>query len=174
MDVLLDAAAFVPTSGLDLSVVKPEFVAISFYNMFGYPTGIGALLIRKAVSQKLKRPWFSGGTVNFASVQGNGYYLAPNEAAFEDGKVNYLNIPAIKTGLQDLEKVGIKTIGKRVHCLTSWLLDNLLSLQHSNGKPMIAMAVRDSGIMWLSIPNSYWVANSIIDFCLSDRWATGQ
>ncbi|MGD2015917.1 MAG: aminotransferase class V-fold PLP-dependent enzyme [Desulfobacterales bacterium] len=137
MDVLLDAAAYVPTSGLDLSVVKPEFIAISFYKMFGYPTGIGALLVRKAVFQKMKRPWFAGGTVNFASVQGNGHYLAPNEAAFEDGTVNYLNIPAIQTGLQHLEKVGIKIIGKRVQCLTSWLLDNLLSLQHSNGKPMV-------------------------------------
>ena len=137
LDVLLDAAAYVPTSGLDLSVVKPEFVAISFYKMFGYPTGIGALLIRKAIFQKMERPWFAGGTVNFASVQGNGHYLAPNEAAFEDGTVNYLNIPAIKTGLQQLEKVGINTVGERVHCITGWLLENLLSLQHSNGKPMV-------------------------------------
>jgi selenocysteine lyase/cysteine desulfurase len=137
MDVLLDAAAYVPTSRLDLGVVKPEFVALSFYKMFGYPTGIGALLIRRSVFQKMKRPWFAGGTVNFASVQGNGHYLAPNEAAFEDGTVNYLNIPAIKSGLQYLEKVGIKTIAMRVHCFTGWLLDNLLSLQHSNGKPMV-------------------------------------
>jgi selenocysteine lyase/cysteine desulfurase len=137
LDVLLDAAAYVPTNRLDLGVVKPEFVAISFYKMFGYPTGIGALLIRRAVLQKMRRPWFAGGTVNFASVQGSGHYLAPNEAAFEDGTINYLDIPAIKTGLKHLEKVGIKTIGKRVHCITSWLLDNLLSLQHSNGKPMV-------------------------------------
>ncbi|HHG85970.1 MAG TPA: aminotransferase class V-fold PLP-dependent enzyme, partial [Bacteroidetes bacterium] len=46
-DVLLDAAAYVPTSGLDLSVLKPDFVSISFYKIFGYPTGIGCLLIRK-------------------------------------------------------------------------------------------------------------------------------
>ena len=137
LDVLLDAAAYVPTNRLDLGGVKPEFVAISFYKMFGYPTGIGALLIRRSVLQKMRRPWFAGGTVNFASVQGSGHYLAPNEAAFEDGTINYLNIPAIKTGLQHLEKVGINTIGKRVDCITSWLLDNLLSLQHSNGKPMI-------------------------------------
>jgi selenocysteine lyase/cysteine desulfurase len=137
LDVLLDAAAYVPTNSLDLVKVKPEFVAISFYKMFGYPTGIGALLIRKSVFQKMKRPWFAGGTVNFASVQGTGHYLAPNEAAFEDGTINYLNIPAIKIGLQHLEKVGLKTIGKRVHCLTAWLLGNLLSLKHSNGKPMI-------------------------------------
>jgi selenocysteine lyase/cysteine desulfurase len=137
LDVLLDAAAYVPTNRLDLAAVKPEFVAISFYKMFGYPTGIGALLIRKAVFRKMKRPWFAGGTVNFASVQGNGHYLSPDEAAFEDGTINYLNIPAIKTGLQHLEKVGIETIGRRVDCLTGWLLDNLLSLQHSNGKPMV-------------------------------------
>ncbi len=136
-DVLLDAAAFVPTNRLDLSVVKPDFVVMSFYKMFGYPTGIGALLIRKATFHKLERPWFAGGTVNFASVQGNGHYLAPNEAAFEDGTINYLNIPAIKTGLQHLEKVGIETIGERVRCLTGWLLQNLLALQHSNGKPMV-------------------------------------
>jgi len=39
--VLLDAAAFVPTNPLDLSVVQPDFVVISFYKMFGYPTGVG-------------------------------------------------------------------------------------------------------------------------------------
>ncbi len=137
LDVLLDAAAYAPTNILDLSAVQPEFVAVSFYKMFGYPTGIGALLIRRTVFRKMQRPWFAGGTVNFASVQGNGHYLAPNEAAFEDGTVNYLNIPAIKSGLQHLEKVGIDTIRKRIHCLTAWLLENLLALQHSNGKPMV-------------------------------------
>ena len=39
--VLLDAAAFVPTNRLDLRAVQPDFVAMSFYKMFGYPTGVG-------------------------------------------------------------------------------------------------------------------------------------
>ncbi len=137
LDVLLDAAAYVPTNRLDLGAVKPEFVAVSFYKMFGYPTGIGALLIRKTIFAKMNRPWFAGGTVNFASVQGDGHFLAANEAAFEDGTINYLNIPAIKTGLQHLEKAGIGIIAKRVECLTGWLLENLLALQHSNAKPMV-------------------------------------
>lgn len=138
-DVLLDAAAFVPTNRLDLSQVKPEFVALSFYKMFGYPTGIGALLVRKTALSKLHRPWFAGGTVNFASVRGEGHYLAQDEAAFEDGTVNYLNIPAVKVGLEHLEKVGIDTIDQRVQCLTGWLIDQLLTLKHSNGKPMIRL-----------------------------------
>src|SRR5205814_10379577 len=37
-DVLLDAAAFVATNRLDLQAVSPEFVAVSFYQVFGYPT----------------------------------------------------------------------------------------------------------------------------------------
>lgn len=136
-DVLLDAAAFVPTNRLDLSVVKPDFVSLSFYKMFGYPTGIGILLVHRRVYHKLHRPWFAGGTVNFASVLGEGHYLAPNEAAFEDGTVDYLNIPAVKIGLQHLEKIGMDVIGERVRCLTGWLLARLYELCHSNGRPMV-------------------------------------
>jgi len=47
-DVLLDGAAFVPTNRLDLSRWHPDFVPLSFYKMFGYPTGVGCLLARKA------------------------------------------------------------------------------------------------------------------------------
>jgi selenocysteine lyase/cysteine desulfurase len=46
-DVLLDAAAFVPANRLDLDAAKPEFVTVSFYKMFGYPTGVGCLLARR-------------------------------------------------------------------------------------------------------------------------------
>lgn len=138
-DVLLDAAAFVPTNHLDLGICKPEFVCMSFYKMFGYPTGLGALLMRKSAFKKLVRPWFAGGTVNFASVQARGHYLTPNEAAYEDGTVNYLSIPAIKIGLQHLEKAGVEMIQTRVQCLTGWLLENLLSLTHDNGKPLVRL-----------------------------------
>ena len=138
-DVLLDAAAFVPTNRLDLSQIKPDFVSISFYKMFGYPTGLGCLLIRKMAYSKLSRPWFAGGTVNFVTIQGRGHYLAADEVAFEDGTVDYLNIPAIKNGLQHINSIGIETISTRVDCLTGWLIQNLLELRHSNGRPIIRL-----------------------------------
>lgn len=144
-DVVLDAAAFVPTDRLDLTAVQPEFVVLSFYKMFGYPTGLGALLIHRSAYEKLHRPWFAGGTVNFASVQADGHRLAHGEAAFEDGTINYLNIPALKFGLQHLERVGIETIQTRVRCLTAWTIDNLLALKHSSGAPM----VRIYGPVWM-------------------------
>jgi molybdenum cofactor sulfurtransferase len=39
--VLLDAAAFVSTTPLNLDVYNPDFVTLSFYKMFGFPTGLG-------------------------------------------------------------------------------------------------------------------------------------
>ena len=135
--VLLDAAAFVPTNRLDLTAVKPDFVCVSFYKMFGYPTGVGALLIRSSAFPKLKRPWFAGGTVNFASIQGQAHVLSANEAAFEDGTLNYLSIPAVEIGLGYLQSIGIETIGERVRCLTGWLLEELLALRHDNGRAMV-------------------------------------
>jgi selenocysteine lyase/cysteine desulfurase len=135
--VLLDAAAYVPTNRFDLTEVQPDFATISFYKMFGYPTGVGALLVRKSVLAKLHRPWFAGGTVSFASIQGQGHVLSQGEAAFEDGTLNYLAIPAVEIGLRHIESIGIETIGERVRCLTGWVLEQLLALQHSNGHPMV-------------------------------------
>jgi selenocysteine lyase/cysteine desulfurase len=136
-DVLLDAAAYVPTSKLDLRTVKADFVTLSFYKMFGYPTGVGCLLIRNEVLSKLRRPWFAGGTVNFATVQGRKHILSPREAGFEDGTLNFLSIPAVSIGLRYLQSIGMDAIGTRVRCLTHWLLERLVAMRHGNGRPMV-------------------------------------
>ena len=136
-DVLLDAAAFVPTNRLDLSQWHPDFVALSFYKMFGYPTGVGALLASKIALRKLRRPWFAGGTITVASVQGDRYYFQEGAEKFEDGTLNYLTLPAIEIGLRHIADIGIDTIHTRVYCLTEWLLKELAALHHSNGAPIV-------------------------------------
>lgn len=154
--VLLDAAAFVPTNRLDLSALAPDFVVMSFYKMFGYPTGVGCLLVRNEALAVLKRPWFGGGTVNFATVQGRMHVLSEGEAGFEDGTLNYLAIPAVEIGLRHLRRVGIDVIQTRVHCLTAWLIERLLALRHANGRPMVrlygpASMVRRGGTVTLNV-----------------------
>ena len=141
-DVLLDAAAFALASRLDLSRWHPDYVSLSFYKIFGYPTGIGALLARRPALAKLHRPWYAGGTITFSSVRaqatpGEGFYLTPGPAGFEDGTLNYLGIPAVGIGLDHISSVGIETIHTRVTCLTGWLLDALGALRHSNGAPVV-------------------------------------
>ncbi|MDD2923470.1 MAG: aminotransferase class V-fold PLP-dependent enzyme, partial [Anaerolineales bacterium] len=138
-DVLLDAAAYVPTNKLDLSKIKPDFVPVSFYKIFGYPTGLGALIARKSALAKLHRPWFAGGTITVASVQGDKYYLADGAPAFEDGTLDYLNIPAIEIGLKHIESIGYDVITERVKTLTGWLLENLTQMKHSTGEPLVRL-----------------------------------
>ena len=135
-DVLLDAAAFTPSNRLDLRKWKPDFVSQSFYKMFGYPTGVGCLVARKQALAKLRRPWFAGGTITVASVQGDKFYLAEGASAFEDGTPNYLALPAVDFGLEYLTEIGIDTIHARVHCLTGWLIERLSSLCHADGTPV--------------------------------------
>ena len=138
-DVLLDAAAFVATNRLDLRQWHPDFVDLSFYKMFGYPTGTGCLLARKPALSKLRRPWYSGGTVTFSSVVAENHYLAPGAAGFEDGTVNYLSLPAVELGLKLLESVGIEAIHTRVMCLTGWLIEQLLALRHANDRSIVRL-----------------------------------
>ncbi len=137
-DVLLDCAAYVPTNRLDLGVVKPDFVALSFYKMFGYPTGVGALIARREKLRKLRRPWFAGGTITVVSVQDASWHrLAPGTAAFEDGTVDFLAAPAVTIGLRHLQSVGIEDIHRRTQLLTAWLLEELGRLRHTNGAHVV-------------------------------------
>jgi molybdenum cofactor sulfurtransferase len=138
-DVLLDAAAFVPTNRLDLGRWHPDYVAISFYKMFGYPTGVGALIARREALEKLHRPWFAGGTITVASVQADTHYLAAGAEGFEDGTLNYACIPAVERGLDFIESICIDTIHTRVMCLAGWLLEKIPVLRHGNGRPVVRL-----------------------------------
>ena len=135
--VLLDAAAFAATSTLDLSAVRPDFVAISFYKMFGYPTGVGALLARRDALATLRRPWFAGGTVDHVTIDPPTHELLDGAAAFEDGTVNFLSIGAIPDGLRWLEAQGVARIGTHAGILARNLSGSLGALRHRNGRPLV-------------------------------------
>jgi molybdenum cofactor sulfurtransferase len=175
-DVLLDAASFAPTNRLDLSRWHPDFVDLSFYKMFGYPTGMGCLIARKSAIRKLKRPWYSGGTITFSSVVAFNHYLTPGPAGFEDGTVNYLSIPAIEIGLKWIESIGIDLIHTRVACLTGWLIDQLLALRHSNGRPLIRLyGPPNSDRRGGTIPvNFFDQAGQLIDCNVVERLANNE
>ena len=136
-DVLLDAAAFVPTNRLDLGRWHPDYVAISFYKMFGYPTGVGALIARRGALEKLQRPWFAGGTITVASVQADKHFLAQGAQGFEDGTLNYACLPAVERGLDFLDSIGMDVIHTRVVSLAGWLIEHMAALEHGNGRPVL-------------------------------------
>jgi hypothetical protein len=67
--------------------------------MFGYPTGLGAVLARREALRKLHRPWFAGGTISWASVLGEAHTLSEGSEGFEDGTLNYTSLPAVEMAL---------------------------------------------------------------------------
>ncbi|HEV7593902.1 MAG TPA: aminotransferase class V-fold PLP-dependent enzyme, partial [Gemmatimonadaceae bacterium] len=148
--VLIDAAAYVPTSPLSLRSVPADFVALSFYKVFGFPTGVGALVARRDCLSRLTRPWFAGGTLEYASVQNDRHLLRPPaDGAFEDGTPAFLSIAALDEGFRLLDEVCMRRLNTHVMRLTAYLLDGLRRAKHSNGSPLVAVygptTMRDRG-----------------------------
>ncbi|MEM9530308.1 MAG: aminotransferase class V-fold PLP-dependent enzyme [Pseudomonadota bacterium] len=136
--VLLDAAAYVPSHRLDLSTLNPDFVCVSFYKMFGFPTGIGALIVRRKALAQLRRPWFAGGTVAFASTQNPDLHrLVNDEHAFEDGSPNFTSAEAVVRGLDYLDDIGMEAIQSHVGVLTRQWTARARALRHRNGAPRL-------------------------------------
>ena len=135
-DVLLDAAAYLPTSTLSLRTWHPEFVALSFYKLFGLPTGLGALVARRDALARLHRPWFSGGTVEYVSIQNDRHSLLPGGHGFEDGTPHFLGAAAVPAGFALLGEIGMDRLSAHVARLTMTLLQGLVGLRHENGAPV--------------------------------------
>jgi molybdenum cofactor sulfurtransferase len=134
--VFVDAAAYVAHNRLSLRDEKPDFACVSFYKMFGYPTGVGVLLARTEALQELHRPWFCGGTVRFVSATSEVCKPYRTARGFEDGTLNFLDIAAVPAGLDWMERVGVDAIRTHAMGLAGTLLERMAQLRHSDGSPM--------------------------------------
>ncbi|XP_019341286.1 molybdenum cofactor sulfurase isoform X2 [Alligator mississippiensis] len=138
--VLLDAAAFVSTSPLDLTVHTADFVAISFYKIFGFPTGLGALLVNNEIAPFLRKIYFGGGTAA-AYLAGEDFYSPRQSVAerFEDGTVSFLDIIALKHGFDALERLtgGMENIKQHTFALAHYTYTVLSTLKYTNGAPVV-------------------------------------
>ncbi|XP_043112329.1 molybdenum cofactor sulfurase [Puntigrus tetrazona] len=137
--VLLDAACFVSCSPLDLSQCPADFVPISFYKMFGFPTGLGALLVRNEAAEVLRKTYFGGGTASAYLVADNFFVPKPNVVSrFEDGTISFLDIISLHHGFEALQKLTGSMLNVQLHAfgLARYTYVVLSCLRHSNGKPV--------------------------------------
>ena len=137
--VLLDAAAFVPTAELDLSRIHSDFVTLSLYKIAGYPSGVGALIARREALQELQRPWFSGGTVDWVSVQHGRHRLSAGAAAFEDGTVPFLALGGVRQAMSAVRDAGLERLARHLRSLTMDLIRGIAGLRHANGRPLVRL-----------------------------------
>ncbi|CAL1547716.1 unnamed protein product [Lymnaea stagnalis] len=146
--VLLDAASYVSTNKLNLSESKPDFVTISFYKIFGYPTGLGALLVNKRAWNTLKKTYFGGGTVAMSTAKERFQVFRETlHDRFEDGTLPFLSIISLRHGLDIVQKLagGITKVSEHVFSVAQYFHHHLQSLCHGNGQ---ALAVIYGGVQF--------------------------
>lgn len=138
-DVLLDAAAFAASHALSLRACPADFAVLSFHKLFGFPTSVGALIARRDALARLRRPWFAGGTVAFASVGADTHRLHGGHEGFEDGTADFLGVAALAPGFALLAEVGLPRLSAHVARLTQHLLAALAALHHPGGGPLVRL-----------------------------------
>jgi molybdenum cofactor sulfurtransferase len=135
---LLDAASWVSSSPLDLSVIQPDFIALSFYKIFGFPTGLGALLVRQDSLQTLNKSYFGGGTVAASLSSERFHQLRPDFRRFEDGTSDFLGIISLKFGFSFVESLGgMRSIQQHTHTLWRYCLEKMRSLRHASSNAQL-------------------------------------
>lgn len=123
---------------------RTRFCLLIIFKIFGYPTSLGALLAQKSKFSELSKPWFADGTVTLASIKPPHHYLTKNHERFENVTLNYLDIPALKTGLDYVNAVGRQRINKRViHFLNIFLINSTTSIIKNETKKVRLFGPQD-------------------------------
>lgn len=140
---LLDAAALATTTQIDFSDPDsaPDFTAVSFYKIFGYPD-LGALIVRKESGHILGwKKYYGGGTVNSLTVLHETSVQRKDTTlhdALEDGTLPFHNIIALGCAIDvHLKLYGSMTrISQHTSFLSRRLYLGMVNLHHVNGTPL--------------------------------------
>ncbi|KEP46208.1 methyltransferase type 11 [Rhizoctonia solani 123E] len=161
---ILDAAALAPTTRISLRSTSVDSMVVSFYKMFGFPTGVGALIAKKGFLDILERPWFAGGAVDLVQVP--GVIATPAEcisSRFEEGTINYLTLPAVTAGINILSGY-MDLLPVRLSSLYHYLYSQLSMLQHQDTKtPVVQVLTGEPSPPSTAPPHGYVLSFLILD-----------
>ncbi|KAF2645485.1 PLP-dependent transferase [Massarina eburnea CBS 473.64] len=136
---LLDAAAYVSTSPLDLSDpdAAPDFTVLSLYKIFGFPD-LGALIVRQASASIFdKRRYFGGGTVESVVCLREQWHAKKEmlHERLEDGTLPIHSIMALDAAMSVHQELygSMRDVSKHTSFLAAKLYEGLSSLSHGNG-----------------------------------------
>jgi molybdenum cofactor sulfurtransferase len=142
---MLDIAKAASTGPVNLGELNPDFAALSFYKLFGDPTGLGALLVKRSSIPVLfendnqAHPHYQGGgSVNIMMpkqdyIVPKGESLTASLDSLTSGSVHFRGIANIANGFKTLERLGgMPKIHAHTTCLARELARRLRVLKHGN------------------------------------------
>jgi molybdenum cofactor sulfurtransferase len=140
---LLDAASLVSTAPLELGPASsaPDFTALSFYKIFGFPD-LGALIVRKSAARAFeRRRYFGGGTVDMVIATGAQWHAKKETSIherLEDGTLPFHSIIALDAALDTHTRLygSMANISAHTRFLAKRVYDRLSSLTHFNDMPV--------------------------------------
>eukprot|EP01135_Chromosphaera_perkinsii_P011976 Nk52_evm3s2554 gene=Nk52_evmTU3s2554 len=134
----LDASAFLCSAELDLSTVQADFVTLSLYKIFGFPTGMGALVVKNSSASILRKRYFGGGSVS--GVCADTFFCVGRErfhSRFEDGTMSFLDAVALKNGFKFLNRFNPDERRLHAHSIFVTTVNYLKMLRYSNGQRFV-------------------------------------
>ncbi|PIA19563.1 PLP-dependent transferase [Coemansia reversa NRRL 1564] len=140
--VLVDTAAYAASSPLNLDQLTagPDFIALSMYKIFGAPTGLGVLLVRRSSIPYLRpKGYFGGGTVSGIAFDREWQvYRSDIESRLEDGTLNFQGILSLQHALDAHSRIyhSMENVARHAQSITAYAQASLRSLTHSNGRPL--------------------------------------
>ena len=146
---MLDIAKHASTDRIHLNELNPDFAALSFYKLFGDPTGVGALLVRRSAipvlfeTDKHRRQYQGGGSVDV--MLPNVDYTVPKNrsiglASLSNGTSHFRGISNLTYGFDVLERLGgMSAIHRHTVCLARELVNLVRRMNHRNGMPVVRL-----------------------------------
>ncbi|PYH98622.1 PLP-dependent transferase [Aspergillus ellipticus CBS 707.79] len=151
---LLDAAALASTAPLDLSDPDgaPDFTAVSFYKIFGFPDLGGLIVRRKSAHVLTQRPYFGGGTVEMVVCSDDPWHSMKIDRlheTLEDGTIPFHSIIALGCALDSHQRLygSQEQVSHHTTRLTASLYHRLSALKHRNGT-QVCMIYQDAAAQY--------------------------
>lgn len=141
---LVDIAKAASTGPVSLKQTGTDFAVLSFYKLFGEPTGLGALLVKQSVTHLLqgRGHYQGGGSVNI--ILPNQNVCVPRSGGLSGlvhGSAHFRGIQTLVHGFDELDKRGgMHRIYEHATCLARELSRRLEALCHGNGQRAIVLS----------------------------------
>jgi molybdenum cofactor sulfurtransferase len=134
---LVDCAKYLSTKSFSLSKYPVDFLVLSFYKIFGYPTGLGALIIRNESLKLLNQNiYFAGGCVQYISPYDDSHVEYKSGInGFIYGTIPFTTILSLSYGFQLItSRLSYQSISLHTQCLIDYCRNQMLILKYSNGQ----------------------------------------
>jgi cysteine desulfurase/selenocysteine lyase len=124
--IAVDGAQGVPHCEVNFKREGYDFLAFSGHKMLG-PTGIGALVVRKSLMEKMPPFLVGGGTIQNVKLE-HADYLTHTPHKFEAGIQNYSGAIGLGAAVDYLSKIGMKNVEKHEQVLAQKMHEVLSSI----------------------------------------------